>query len=706
MSPPIRRALALALASVLSSPALADDAASRLDRIEVSAQTTRMPEGKAALPNTITVITRADLEQQLAITTDLSDILGNLVPAFSPSRQKLSGAGETLRGREPLYMIDGVPQSNPLRNGSRDGYTIDPAMVERIEILHGANALQGLGASGGIINIITKRAPGDGAALNELALGLSAPTDYESDGLGWRGSFLHGRDFGAMDLVAGVSLQARGMYYDAEGRPIGVDTTQGDLMDSESRDLFAKFGWEPDDAQRLQLSLNRFQVEGRGDWNTVPGDPGLGIPTTSVEQAPEGLPPENRVFTATLDYHHGALAGGELNAQLFRQEFRALYGGGRFASFQDPALGPDWFDQSRNRSDKTGAKFTWGWAGLLDGNLTVGIGFDYLEDTTYQELALSGRKWVPETTYVGRAPFVQAEYWVGDVLSLSGGLRHERGRLEVDTFTTLHFYGPVTVEGGEPGFSETLPNLGAVWYVNDALNLFASYAEGYTMPDVGRVLRGIDEPGLDVDSFLNLAPVIADNTELGIEYAAGPFDARVSWFASDADNGSRLQFDAANQVYNVVRERTEIDGIEARLGWTPREDTRLSLAYAAIDGESDVDGDGRVDSDLDGANISPDRVNLGWSQAWSGAWSSHLQLNHYRDRDFQRLGNPNGHFDGYTTADAFVRFQGGGGQWTLGVENLANEDYVTYYSQTIGLDPLSYFTGRGRTVSLTWQARF
>src|SRR5690606_15945421 len=190
------------------------------------------------------------------------------------------------------------------------------------------------------------------------------------------------------------------------------------------------------------------------------------------------------------------------------------------------------------------------------------------------------------------------------------------------------------------------------------------------------------------------------------EYAAGPFDARVSWFASDADNGSRLQFDAANQVYNVVRERTEIDGIEARLGWTPREDTRLSLAYAAIDGESDVDGDGRVDSDLDGANISPDRVNLGWSQAWSGAWSSHLQLNHYRDRDFQRLGNPNGHFDGYTTADAFVRFQGGGGQWTLGVENLANEDYVTYYSQTIGLDPLSYFTGRGRTVSLTWQARF
>jgi iron complex outermembrane receptor protein len=224
---------------------------------------------------------------------------------------------------------------------------------------------------------------------------------------------------------------------------------------------------------------------------------------------------------------------------------------------------------------------------------------------------------------------------------------------------------------------------------------------------VGRVLRGIDEPGLDVDSFLNLAPVIADNNELGIEYADGPFDARLSWFTSDADNGSRLQFDPVNQVYNVTRERTEIDGVEARLGWTPRTGTRLSLGYAAIDGRSDVDGDGRVDSDLDGANISPDRLNLGWGQAWSAAWTSHLQLNHYRDRAFERLGQPNGRFEGYTTADAFVRFDAdAAGQWTLGVENLADKDYVTYYSQTIGLDPTSYFTGRGRTVSLTWQTQF
>jgi len=62
----------------------------------------------------------------------------------------------------------------PLRDGSRDAHTIDPAMIERIEVIHGANALQGLGASGGIINIITKRAPReDGDTWHDLSLGAS-----------------------------------------------------------------------------------------------------------------------------------------------------------------------------------------------------------------------------------------------------------------------------------------------------------------------------------------------------------------------------------------------------------------------------------------------------------------------------------------------------------------------------------------------------
>ena len=64
--------------------------------------------------------------------------------------------------------------SGGAEEGGRDGHTIDPAMIERIEVIHGANALQGLGASGGIINIITKRAPRtDGERFHEVMLGAS-----------------------------------------------------------------------------------------------------------------------------------------------------------------------------------------------------------------------------------------------------------------------------------------------------------------------------------------------------------------------------------------------------------------------------------------------------------------------------------------------------------------------------------------------------
>ncbi|MGN6282167.1 TonB-dependent receptor plug domain-containing protein, partial [Frateuria sp.] len=129
------RPLALALTLALAAPLHAADAqqATNLERVEVSESTLRLPRSQGALPMTITVIDHQDLANQLAITPDLGDAIGMLVPSFAPSTQKLSVRGQTLRGRNPLYMSDGVPQSSPLRNGSRDGYTIDPAMIERIE---------------------------------------------------------------------------------------------------------------------------------------------------------------------------------------------------------------------------------------------------------------------------------------------------------------------------------------------------------------------------------------------------------------------------------------------------------------------------------------------------------------------------------------------------------------------------------------------
>ena len=123
-------------------------------------------------------------------------------------------------------------------------------------------------------------------------------------------------------------------------------------------------------------------------------------------------------------------------------------------------------------------------------------GVDYLRDKTYQELAQTDRLWVPEMIYKGWAPFVQLEQrLVDDRLRLSFGGRFENVELEVPDFTTVAGANNTFVEGGEPSFEELLGNAGIVFDVTEDLTVFASYAEGFTMPDAGLILRGDKYPG-------------------------------------------------------------------------------------------------------------------------------------------------------------------------------------------------------------------
>src|SRR5690606_6365365 len=340
-------------------PAYAQDQVTDFDKVTVSASTSRLPDSEAALPNTITVITAEQLQEQLAVTRDLSQVLANLIPAFAPSRQKMSSFGESLRGRQPLYMVDGVPQSTPLRDGSRDAHTIDPAMIERIEVIHGANALQGLGASGGIINIITRRAPRRDGSFHEVTLGASTALPRRDDGAGYRGSWLFGTRKGAFDFVGGASYAQEGLYYDGDGKAIAIDPVQGDLMDARSLSLFGKAGWDLGDARRLQLSVNRYRLRGDGDYLNLPRDFANGETATSVPGEPPLDPPQNDSTTVSLDYSDFALAGGYLQAQLYWTRFDARYGAFRYVDFFNEGTDDTWFDQTNIGAEKHGAKFTW-----------------------------------------------------------------------------------------------------------------------------------------------------------------------------------------------------------------------------------------------------------------------------------------------------------------------------------------------------------
>jgi iron complex outermembrane receptor protein len=700
--------LASAVLAVLVAPVVQAEEAKDLDRVTVSASTSRMPNSEAALANTITLIDAEQLKQQLAVTQDVSQILANLIPSFSPSRQKLTNAGETLRGRKPLYLVDGVPQSTPLREGGRDGHTIDPAMIERIEVIHGANALQGLGASGGIINIITKRAPReDGAVFQDVNIGVSSALPNQSDSVGYRASYVFGTRSGDVDFVGGASYASEGLFYDGNGRAIAVNDIQGDLMDARSYNLFAKAGWDIDADKRLQLTANRYELRGNNDYITVNGDIRTGKLATSARGSREGRGPQNRSTSLVLDYTDKSLAGGYLNAQLFWVDFKGLYGATDWEDFWRDGRDLHWWDQSQNVSEKIGGKFSWSRDNLFGQRLRATFGLDWNRDKTYQELVAAKLKWVPETQYESWSPFVQAEWWVADKIMLTAGVRHERGELKVGDFNTIpaNAGGSRFVRGGTPKTRETLPNYGIVFEATDSLKFYASYSEGYTVADIGRVLRGITTPNQSVDKLVDLSPVVSDNREIGVDFDNGRWLAHLAAYWSDSDLGSRLQFDRNTQSYFVVRERTEIRGLEGNVAFQFSDAGRVGVGYARGKGRYDSDGDDRVDSDLPGVNISPDRVTAFWDQTWNDRFSTRLQGSHAIDRDFDAKGVRVASADGYTTVDLQGRFKLPLGQLNVGIENLFDEQYITYYSQSTPRND-TYVAGRGRVFNLSWSHRF
>lgn len=699
---PLSKALlALSLATPLAT--LAENP--QLEELTVTASRTNKPI--TAIPYTVKVIDRDSLDNQLAVSSSLLDGLSFSVPALTPAHQKLSSNGVTLRGRTPLYMTDGVSQSTPLRNGQRSAFTIDPAFIDRVEVIYGANAIQGVGATGGVINAVTVDAPAEGETLKKVSVELTTDR-FKSDGFHYKATGLVGKSFSQTDFVLGGSYQVEDLYYDGNGDSIAPDPIQGDIMDSHAWSLFTKLGWNIDQNQRLEMLANYFDLSGDGDYNVVPGNTAADIPATAEKSPIEGEPTYNEASNLALTYSHNDFHQGQLTLQAFYYDFYALYGGGKFGSYQDSSIAPvgELFDQSALSSEKYGAKFTYVRDNTFWQGLQVAAGVDYLQDTTYQELMQTSRSWVPEMVYRGWAPFVQLEQrLIDDRLRLSAGVRFENVELDVADFTTIAGANNTFVEGSAPSFEELLGNIGVVFDFTENLTGFASYSEGFEMPDAGLILRSVNTPNQSVDDLVDLQPIIADNTEVGLNYQNEGLNIAFSYFWSKSDFGSRIQ--VIGGIGHVTRQKTEIEGLELTTRYQFSNGVSTGLAYSKLKGRYDSDANGSIDKDLDGRNIAPDRVNLYVEGPLADNLSARLQYSMLLDRDFDG-GLAEHDFDGYELMDAVLNYQNDAlGDITLGVENLLNEQYITYYSQTLTyVNDSSYFAGRGRTLSLKWQKAF
>ncbi|KAF1023344.1 MAG: Ferric aerobactin receptor [Paracidovorax wautersii] len=409
------------------------------------------------------------------------------------------------------------------------------------------------------------------------------------------------------------------------------------------------------------------------------------------------------MWTSSLNYSHGNLAGMRLSAMVFSQEFEGLFGADNSATFQDARIAPvgTLYDQSRATASKLGSKVTLTHDQLAGGRLKLTGGFDTLLDKGKQDLYGTGRTYVPESTYRNLSLFGQAEFKLTSSLTLHGGVRREIADLKIDSYQTLARYNNVAVEGGKLRFNQTLFNAGAVYKPWRSTTFFANYSEGFGLPDIGRVLRAINTPGQSVADMRMLEPILTKNVEVGTRWQQGDWNAELSVFRSSSDYGTRVI--PVDGAFMMAREKTRIEGAEASLGWRITRQHRAKLAYAYTKGRYDSDGNGSLDARLDGLNVAPDRVIASWSADWSDKLSSFVQAQHAFKQSFDTADKD---FSGYTLVDVALSYKLPKGRARVAVANLFDRSYITYYSQSALVEANRYFAGRGRTVSVGYALDF
>ncbi len=702
-----------------------------LDHVIVTG--TRAPKSVDKIPGAVTLVSKEEIKHTLALTEDATAVLARTVPGYAESSQAMSNSGETLRGRIALRLFDGVPQGSPLREGNRSGTFTDMGILDRIEVINGPSASEGIGAAGGIINYLSAVPRKEG---NEFRLITRYSSQFADDSSGWKVGLNFMRKQDNHDLVVGGSVIDRGMAYDADGRRVGMNTS-GSVSDSVAKNLFVKGGinFGEDGMQRLQASYSHFKIKGNGDYIQVEGcryDPvECPIPVTNTAERGHifGSKAEINDFEqVNLLYSHGDFFGGTLllNGYWADQAMRYLPEDGddkQLVKVDDNFDEADRiFDQSEIDTRKFGFRPSWVHSSLFDvSGLELRMGVDYVKDEAQQRLALTNRVWVPPMEYTSIAPYMQLSYDLGPV-TVSGGYRREDGELHVDSYTTTAFRNSVFVEGGGVEYTENLVNVGAIWRITEQWSVFGSYGEGFGLPNIGIPLRNINVPGQSVDRIRDIQPIIVDNREFGFNWRGDKGSLGGSYYDSRSPFGTSLAVDPATNDYVLNRAPTRIKGIELNGEWKFSDAWKASALYSRIRGKTsfwnaDLLGRypaGGLNKPIGVSDINPDKIgaSLTWNFAPEGGVTlsatklldrdlSATDVREFDDREFDF----EEHTRGYTLFDLSATYNlEKYGRFTLGIENLTDKQYVLSWSQVDFFK--NYFAGRGRMTSLSYEYTF
>ncbi|MFH6998847.1 TonB-dependent receptor [Flavobacterium sp. FlaQc-57] len=672
-----------------------DGSSAHLDEIIVSAS--RKVETLSKTPSSVTVINSKDIEDLSIVSPNIANILAYAVPGLGSATNNTGNYGQTLRGRNPLVLIDGIPQSTPLKSAGREMRSIDPSVIERIEVIKGATAIYGNGADGGLINYITK----SGKTQKKFAGYSEAGTTGNVKGDSTAGYRFNQQFYGKINkfnYIVGGTYDKTGVFRDGEGEVISPEYGLGE---TKTYNVFTKVGYDLTDKQRIELMYNYFSSNQDSDYilkNGVYGKtPAIGILGNRL-----GVDEGTRYnHNANLQYVNKQIFGNtSLTANLYFQDFLTIfsnsaffYGGG----------------QSQTASTKKGLRVYLNSPFTISSNFSGDViyGFDLLNDKTNQKL-VDGRVWVPNINMVNLAPYAQVSTRIFGDWNVKAGLRAENIKINIDDYNTIatgtNGGGSIAVKGGDLTYDAFVFNTGIRYSRFKFFNPFVSFSQSFSIFDLGRVLTAAKE---DAISKLQTKPIIVNNYEGGFSSQLGKFNLSAAYYFSTSKLGTNMIQVDGFSVAERLPER--VWGYEVQADYQILKQLTVGGNYAYVQGRGDKDSDGHFygpnDIYLKSNRIPPVKMTA-YAKFGDKRLNVELYWMYVGDRDlFQpnakgayAIGEgPIHSFDLWNLATAYkvterIRVK-------LGIENLFNTDYYPTTSQFYGTNA-NYTRGNGTRFNL------
>jgi len=659
-----------------------------IERIIVTGS--RIAESIDEVPASITIITQKQIAAQLKVSSEIQSLLANLVPGMAPSTGTASNSGQTLRGRAPLVMIDGVPQSTPLRNGSLGIRTLDASVIERIEVIKGATSIYGNGAAGGIINYITKSANNDKALSGHASISSRFSAVEVEDSVGQRYEGGINGEVNNFSYVFNASYEENGLQRDADGDILGL---KYGLSDAVMQDYFAKVGYHFDDEKSLQFTYNYYQSKQDVDLIDKVGNINIGEKTQAMPLAPGqsvlGVPQGPTNHNMMLKYVDDEIFSQTgLMVDLYKQDVENIF-------FYSPTLAnlDEGYTggQSLINSEKTGLRvtlnsqvdFSFDNGDSLETTFIYGI--DALNDVTSQPM-VDGRVWVPEMDMENLAGFLQTKLIYNDDLVIKLGVRQEDIDLTVNDYSTLKLCKkidqcsvPVNVTGDTLNYKATTYNIGVKYNALPLFSPFISYSQGADISDTGRLLRTATVTDI---SLIRTEASVIDNYELGFSSDFEQVHFEFATYFSTSELGTTNKFNEVTGVYMPVRAPQEIYGYEALINYTINDAWAVNATYSWVEGKNT-----EADVYLGAKQISPPKATINLN--WNPNNDISVAVNYLYVGDRKRFEPVDGKYvgdQGPIDSYQIVNLSGNydfAQDWSafIGVENLFNQDYYPTKSQ-------------------------